>query len=390
MPDYHFLIIGGGIAADAAVKSIRAVNTSDTIGVISNEQHPPYNRPLLSKGLWKGEPLEKIWRETEKQNVEIHLSRAILAINTNDHCVIDDTGIKYSYKKLLIATGGTVRKLPYAVEGIIYFRTLDDYQHLRTLTKSGKNFAVIGGGFIGSEIAAALRMDTKSVTMIFPEDGIGARVYPPSLSRFLNSFYQSKGVEVLAGDSVVNIEKHDAKFMIQTKNNRELIVDGVIAGIGITPNVSLAQDAGLKIENGIIVNQFLETSGADIYSAGDVANFYNPSLKKRIRIEHEDNSLAMGDVAGKNMAGIPTPYHYLPFFYSDLFELGFEAVGEIDSRHTIIEDWKEEFREGILYYLNENRVRGVLLWNVWGKTDDARTLIAEDRPYTAGNIIGKL
>ncbi|MEW5800346.1 MAG: FAD-dependent oxidoreductase [Bacteroidota bacterium] len=390
MTDYHFLIIGGGIAADAAVKTIRTINTSGTIGVISSEHHPPYNRPLLSKGLWKGEPFEKIWRETEKHHVDIHRSRTAVAINTNDHIVVDDAGTKYSYRKLLIATGGTVRKLPSTAEGIIYLRTLDDYHQLRTLTGSGQKLAVIGGGFIGSEIAAALRMNSTSVTMIFPEDGIGARVYPPSLSRFLNSFYQSKGIEVLAGDGVVNIEKHDAKFMIQTKNNRELFVDGVIAGIGITPNVTLAQDAGLEVDNGIIVNQFLQTSAADIYAAGDVAKFYNPSLKKTIRVEHEDNSLAMGDVAGKNMAGIPTPYHYLPFFYSDLFELGFEAVGEIDSRFEIVEDWKEQFREGIIYYLNENRVHGVLLWNVWGKVDAARNLIADEGPYTAGTIIGKI
>lgn len=390
MPDYHFLIIGGGITADAAINSIRTINTTDTIGVISSEQHLPYNRPLLSKGLWKGESLEKIWRDTNKNKVDIQLSRTVMNINANNHTIIDDAGRKYSYKKLLIATGGAVRKLPYSVEGIIYLRTLDDYLNLRKLTESGHSFAVIGGGFIGSEIAAALALNNKSVTMIFPEDGIGARVYPSSLSQFLNSFYTSKGIEVLAGNGVVSIEKHGSKYQIQPKRGKELIVDGVVAGIGITPNVALAQEAGLKVENGIVVNEFLQTSASDIFAAGDVANFYNPALGKRIRVEHEDNSNAMGEIAGKNMVGSATPYHYLPAFYSDLFELGFEAVGELDARYEIVEDWKEQFREGIIYYLNENRVRGVLLWNVWGKVDAARSLIAEHEPFNAYTVIGKL
>ncbi|MBI2429704.1 MAG: FAD-dependent oxidoreductase, partial [Ignavibacteriales bacterium] len=375
MPNYPFLIIGGGIAADSAIKGIRQTNTSDEICVISSEKNPPYNRPLLSKGLWKGEPIEKIWREINKDNVTVHLSKTAKSIDTHKQIVVDDTGTSYSFKKLLIATGGSVRRLPFDIDGIIYLRTLDDYQNLRMMTESGQSFAVIGGGFIGSEIAAALAINNKSVTMIFPEDGIGARVYPTPLSQFLNTFYQSKGVEVLAKDGVVSIVKKGLKYFVQTKSGRVLETDGVIAGIGIIPNVELAQAAGLKSENGVIVNEYLQTSHSDIYSAGDVANFYSPALGKRIRLEHEDNSNAMGEIAGKNMTGSSIPYHYLPTFYSDLFELGFEAVGELDSRFEIVENWKEQFREGIIYYLNENRVRGVLLWNVWGKIEAARELI---------------
>lgn len=390
MPDYQFLIIGGGIAADSAVQSIRTLNGTGTIGVISAEEYPPYNRPLLSKGLWKGEPFEKLWRTSADHNVDLHLSHTVVNINVYNHTVLDNKGVTYSFQKLLIATGGTVRKLPYQTEGIIYLRTLDDYKNLRTLTETGQSFAVIGGGFIGSEIAAALAINSKSVTMIFPEDAIGARVYPPSLSHFLNSFYQSKGIEVFAGDSIDSIEKRSLKYYLKTKNGRTVVVDGIVAGIGITPNVTLAQEAGLNVENGILVNEFLQASHPDIYAAGDVANFYSQLLGKRIRVEHEDNSLAMGEIAGKNMAGASTPYHYLPFFYSDLFELGFEAVGELDARYEMIEDWKERFHEGIIYYLHDNRVCGVLLWNVWGKVDAARNLIAEQGPFNAATIIGRL
>ncbi|HWP83158.1 MAG TPA: FAD-dependent oxidoreductase [Bacteroidota bacterium] len=385
MPEYEFLIIGGGMTTDAAVNGIRQMNTSASIGIISEENHRPYNRPPLSKALWKGEPLEIVWRKTSYEQVDFHLSRTATRIDLKGKVVVDDRGASYSFGKLLFATGGRVRRLPYPVQGIIYFRTLDDYQNLRTLTQQGQRFAVIGGGFIGSEIAAALALNGKSVTMIFPEEGIGARVYPPALSRFLNGFYRSKGVEVLAQDSVAAIEQRGQTYRVTTAGGKELSVDGVVAGIGIQPNVELAQSAGVEVGNGIVVDEYLRTSIPDVYAAGDVANFHNPALEKRIRVEHEDNAITMGEVAGKNMAGDKTPYHHLPFFYSDLFELGYEAVGELDARLNIVEDWKEEFREGVVYYLENHRVRGVLLWNTWGQVDNARTLIArKDLPKGLG------
>jgi 3-phenylpropionate/trans-cinnamate dioxygenase ferredoxin reductase subunit len=390
MADFQYLIIGGGMAADAAVRGIRQIDRSAKIGIISNEANPPYNRPPLSKALWKGESLERIWRKTTGENVEIHLSRVARKVDRERKIVVDDEGTTYSFDKLLLATGGRVRRLQWNAEGIIYYRTLDDYQKLRALTEQGERFAVIGAGFIGSEIAAALAMNHKSATMIFPDDGIGARIFPPALSHFLNAFYQSKGVEVLAGSQVSDIEKRGLKFIIRIGGVRELEVDGVVAGIGILPNVELAQSAGLAIENGIRVDELLRTTHPDIFAAGDVANFHNPALGKRIRVEHEDNANTMGEIAGKNMAGSAQPYYHLPFFYSDLFELGYEAIGELDSRSETIQDWKEEFHEGVVYYMKAGRVSGVLLWNTWGQVEAARNLIAEKGPMNAQDLKGRL
>lgn len=388
MPAYKYLIIGGGMTADSAVKGIRQVDPSGSIGIVSAEQHPPYNRPPLSKGLWKDTPLDKIWRKTE--GAEIHLSRNVTSIDVSKKSVVDDKGTTYQYQKLLLATGGSPTRFPMNFEGVLYFRTLDDYHTLRAATGRGKSFAVIGGGFIGSEVAAALAMNDKRVTMIFPEDGICARVFPPSLSAFLNSFYESKGVAVRAKESLAGITKRRSTYVVKTATGTQFSVDGVVAGIGIRPNVELAKLAGLKVDNGIVVDELLQTNAADIYAAGDVANFFNPALGKRIRVEHEDNANAMGEIAGKNMAGGGVLYHHLPFFYSDLFELGYEAVGELDARYEVVEDWKEQFREGVLYYLNEGRVRGVLLWNVWGQVGEARKLIAEPGPLTALSVKGRL
>ncbi|MGH2568052.1 MAG: NAD(P)/FAD-dependent oxidoreductase, partial [Bacteroidota bacterium] len=362
MPTYRYLIIGGGMTADAAVKGIRQVDATGSIGIITSEAHPPYNRPPLSKALWKGESPEVIWRTTPTDGVTIHTGRTAKAVDVKAKTVVDDTGASYSFEKLLLATGGVVRRLPWNVEGIIYYRTLDDYRQLKKQTERGDSFAVIGGGFIGSEIAAALAMNKKKVTMIFPEQGIGTRVYPPRLSNFLNSHYESKDVRVLAKDGVASIQNTGARYVVKTTSGEELTVDGVVAGIGISPNIELAQQAGLETDNGIQVDELLKTNNPFVYAAGDVANFFSLALGKRVRVEHEDNANTMGEIAGKNMAGASTPYHHLPFFYSDLFELGYEAVGELDSRLEIVEDWKEEFREGVVYYLEQGRVRGVLLW----------------------------
>jgi 3-phenylpropionate/trans-cinnamate dioxygenase ferredoxin reductase component len=395
MPSYKYLIVGGGMTAAAAVDGIRAADAKGSIGIISSETDPPYNRPPLSKGLWKGKPLEKIWRHTPKQNVALHLGRAAQQLDPAAKRVIDDEGTAYGYEKLLLATGGTPRRLMFGGDDIIYFRTLDDYQRLRELSTKGEHFAVIGGGFIGSEVAAALATNGKRVTMAFPEAGICSRIFPRELTDFVSGYYRSKGVEILAAKMIAGLERRDGKIVLKVRDahdqsEQELAADGVVAGIGIRPGVELAQAAGLEVKNGIVVDASLRTSHADIYAAGDVANFHNPLLDQRLRTEHEDNANTMGRAAGQAMAGQTVVYDHLPFFYSDLFDLGYEAVGETDSRLETVADWQEPFHKGVIYYLREGRVRGVLLWNVWEQVDAARRLIAEPGPFDAASLKGRL
>jgi NADPH-dependent 2,4-dienoyl-CoA reductase/sulfur reductase-like enzyme len=251
-------------------------------------------------------------------------------------------------------------------------------------------FAVIGGGFIGSEIAAALALQGAEVTMLFPEEGIGSRLFPEELARFLVGYYERRGVDVRPGESVKGIRGERPRVVIETRSGLGLTVDGVVAGIGITPNTDLAAAAGLEVEDGIVVNESLRTSHPDVFAAGDVARFKAPGLDAPIRVEHEDNALSMGHAAGRAMAGDPSTYAHLPFFYSDLFDLGYEAVGQLDPSGETVADWKEPFREGVVYYLRDGRVRGVLLWNVWGQVDAARELIADPHPRRAGDLAGLL
>ena len=238
-------------------------------------------------------------------------------------------------------------------------------------------------------------MNGKKVVIIVPEAGIGGRMFPPDLVQFLNDNYRQKGVEVMTGQRVTGLEARRGRAALkvrvaQGQSEREVAADGVVAGIGIQPNVELAQAAGLEVENGIHVDASLRTSQPDIDAAGDVANFYNPALGKRLRVEHEDNSNTMGRTAGQAMAGRTVNYDHLLSFYSDLFELGYEAVGEADSRLETVADWKEPNKEGVVYYSRNGRVRGVLLWNVWEQVDTARKLIAEPGPFRPANLKGRL
>ncbi len=386
MTHYKYLIIGGGMTADSAVSGIRERDSKGSIALISSEADAPYDRPPLTKGLWKDKPLDSIWRKTAQQNVDLHLGRTVEAIDPGGRSVTDTGGNVYTYDKLLLVTGGSPRQLPFGGEQILYFRTVADYRRLREMCARGERFAVIGGGFIGSELAAALAMNKKKVVMLFPGNGICQHMFPPDLSQFVTQYYREKGVEVLSGESVVEVLPKGNRFSLRTKNQRELEVDAVVAGIGISPNIQLAKKAGLQTNDGIIVNEQLQTNRPDIYAAGDAAEFYNPALDRRLRVEHEDNANTMGRMAGKNMAGAGESYDHLPFFYSDLFDLGYEAVGELDSRLATVAEWKDPFREGVVYYQREGQVRGVLLWNVWGQVDNARELIAQRRAFTRDDL----
>jgi NADPH-dependent 2,4-dienoyl-CoA reductase/sulfur reductase-like enzyme len=388
MPDFKYLIVGGGMAADAAVNGIRELDAGGAIGLIGEESDPPYSRPPLSKALWKGKPVDRVWRHTENYRVDLLLGRKAERVDPQRQTVVDDRGEEYSYDQLLLATGGRPRLLPFGGDSVVYYRTLADFRRLHDQAEQAQRFAVIGGGFIGAEIAAALAMNGKQVTLIFPEAALGARVFPDGLGLFLNDYYREKGVTVLPHTLVTDVEAHDAHVLVRTSNG-ELAADTVVAGIGLQPNVELAQSAGLAVDDGIVVDALLRTTHSHIYAAGDVAAFYSAALGKRLRFEHEDNALSMGHQAGRNMAGEQAAYLHLPFFYSDLFDLGYEAVGEVDSRLETLVDWKEPFREGVIYYHADGVVRGVLLWNVWDQVEAARHLITTRQPVRPGLLQGQ-
>jgi 3-phenylpropionate/trans-cinnamate dioxygenase ferredoxin reductase component len=361
MTKSNYLIVGGGMTADAAVRGIREQDADGSIVLVGDEPHPPYKRPPLSKGLWSGGDEAKIWKNTE--GADLRLGRRITSLDVDAHRATDDQGETYEFEKVLLATGGSPRRLGGDDGDVVYFRTLDDFRRLHEQAGDGTRVTVIGGGFIGSEIAAALTGAGAKVTMLFPERAIGFRLFPRDLGDFVTDYYREKGVDVRAGETVANVGDLDA--------------DIIVAGLGIVPNVELAEHAGLPVDNGILVDEHGRVDGRDdVFAAGDVANFPSPVLGKRFRVEHEDHANSHGKLVGANMAGASQPYDHMPLFYSDLFDLGYEAVGEVDSRLEMQADWQEPFRKGTVAYLGEDgKPRGFLLWNVWDKTDAAREAI---------------
>jgi len=370
------------MTGDAACKGIRSIDPDGSIALVGDEPDPPYARPPLTKGLWLGKEESSIWRGTEDEGVDLHLGRTIVSLDLDAHTATDDRGDTYGYDRLLLATGGRPRHLPGAPEGVVHYRTLADYHTLRAAAADGTRVAVIGGGFIGSELAAALASNGCAVTMIFPEEAIGTRLFPRELALSLNDYYREKGVELVAGGLVGGVERRDGGYRVTVDGGGAFDADVVVAGLGIVPRDELAADSGMATDNGIPVDDRGRVAGHDdVFAAGDVARFPARDLGRELRVEHEDHAKSHGRQVGRNMAGADEPYDHLPFFYSDLFELGYEAVGELDSRLETVAEWAEPHRKGVVCYQDaEGRPRGFLLWDVWGKVDAATDLIRAAAP----------
>jgi NADPH-dependent 2,4-dienoyl-CoA reductase/sulfur reductase-like enzyme len=380
----RYLIVGGGMTADAAVAGIREHDPDGSVVVIGAESDPPYKRPLLTKGLWSGDDESKLWlHNTEVEDVKLITGRTVVSIDPAEHLAVDDVGETYLYERLLLATGATPREIP-DTQDVVYFRTLEDYRHVRERAVPGARVVVIGGGFIGSEIAASLAGAECHVTMVFPEPAIGWRLLPGELAQFVSSYYRERGVEVMHDETVSGADGSSVKL----GTGGTLEADIVIAGIGVEPRTALGAAGGLAVDNGFVVDEYGRVEGqVDVFAAGDVANFPVPALGKRLRVEHEDHAKAHGRAVGANMAGENEPYEHLPFFYSDMFDLGYEAVGDIDSRLPRVEHWIKPNRKGVVAYVDAaGRPRGFLLWNTWDSIELARGLIRGGQPIDSDQL----
>lgn len=392
-----YVVLGAGLAAASAVEGIRRLDSNGSILLIGAEQEPPYDRPPLSKQLWSGaKTMEEIFLHPgtfyAEQGVELRLGTNIVALDPVSHTLRDADSAIYRYKKLLLATGGTPRRLSIPggdLDGVSYFRTVQDYKYLRRAADAAQSVLVVGGGFIGSELAAALSRRGLRVTMVFPRQYLGSRVFPESLGRAITAEYRAKGVEVVAGDRPLAIARHKEGYRTTTQGGRDIVSDLVVVGIGIEPNIQLAEAAGLKTGNGVVVDQLLRTSDPDIYAAGDVAYFPDRVLGPR-RVEHWENALSQGKHAGANMAGAGEPFGHIPFFFSDLFEFGYEAVGDTDARLKISTDWREENKTGVVYYLRDGLVRGAMMCNLFERVDAARALIQRGERVKPNELRGAI
>ncbi|HUW29264.1 MAG TPA: FAD-dependent oxidoreductase [Sulfuriferula sp.] len=399
MSEFHeYLIVGAGLAGASAAEAIRELDADGSVLMLGAEPAPPYHRPPLSKGLWLGKDNpDDIFVKTAEQwlafGVTLRVGDTAIALDADGKHITTASGARIDFGKLLLATGGTPRSLaaPPALAGRIHgLRTLADYHLLRSLAHEDAQVLIVGGSFIGAEMACALAAQPGvGVSMIFPGAAPLARILPPSLAQVLVERYRAHGVSLYAGDRVAEFSPCQRGIAARTEQGVQIEADWVLAGVGLDLNLALAQSAGLAVDNGVRVNARLQTGHDDIYAAGDIANYPDRVWGEAIRTEHWDHAQASGRAAGRNMVGADEPYTHQSMFFSDLFDIGFEAVGTLSSQLETCVDMADQ-NKGVVYYLQDNQVRGVLLWNTWDQVDAARELIAARQLVTVDGLMGQL
>ncbi|XP_053628824.2 apoptosis-inducing factor 1, mitochondrial isoform X2 [Cherax quadricarinatus] len=471
-----YLIIGAGTSSVAAFRAIKAKDAKAKVLVISGEGENPYMRPPLSKELWYSDDIEatnklrfKQWNGKERSiyfeheeyytpvkelatrengGISIVKGRKVVKLDVHKKRAFIDDGSEVSYDKCLIATGGTPKSLPVfdnagedILKNVTLFRSVSDFQRLHNVAQQGKHITIIGGGFLGSELACALGYKLKatsgSVTQIYPEAGNMGRVLPEYLSKWTTEKVKSEGVEIIPNSFVEEVKSaKDEKVKLKLNTGKEIVTDHVVVAVGLEPNVELAQSSGLEIDDthgGFRVNAELEAR-SNLWVAGDAACFFDIKLGRR-RVEHHDHAIVSGRLAGENMTGSGKPYWHQSMFWSDLGpEVGYEAIGIVDSSlptvgvfakatakdtpKAVVEATGESLRseteqvadtsslmhssdphaplkgedygKGIIFYLRENIVVGIVLWNVYNRMPIARKIIKDGKSYDDLSEVAKL
>lgn len=364
MSDVRYLLIGGGLASFHAAKQIRRSDPDGPILIVSDESLPPYDRPPLSKEYLRGEkaldgillaPAETLAAD----RIGVSLGDRVERIEPADKVVETASGRHVRFDKALIATGGrpVVLRLPGAeLSGIHYLRTVADADAIAAAATSGRQAAVIGGGFIGVEVAATLRQRGLEVTLVEALPRIWARFADERLSSFIQDYCEQRGIRFLKGTAITSFDGSGGLTGIRLSSGEQLPCDLVCIGVGIVPNVELAAAAGLQIDNGIIVDEFLRSSQPDIYAAGDVINYPDSVFGRRRRVEHWGHAEYGGQVAGRNMAGGSTAYEFLSYVWSDIFDLRLEFAGDESSPDTVLQRGRFEDGGFSILYLRDDRL----------------------------------
>jgi len=331
-----YLIIGSGESGYNALKELLTLRPKAKIVMITSDRYYPYDRPPLSKDYLKGKiDKEMLFFEPEdfykRDNLEVILKKKVEKIDTEDKIAILEDGDNISFNKALIATGGSPRKLGINGEnlrGVHYLRTLDDADGIKSEISKGKNAVIIGGGFIGIEVASSLTMLGVRATVIEVMPYIWSTFVDEKISIFIQKYFETKGVQFILNESVKEIEGDERVKAVVLNSGKKLNADFVVIAVGIKPNVEIAQQSGINVNNGIVVNEYLQTNHPDIYAAGDVANILDPISGKRRRIEHWNNAEYSGKLAARNMLGRNESYNFISSIWSDIFDLHIESAGD--------------------------------------------------------------
>src|SRR5699024_4145690 len=373
---YDYVLVGGGMGAGFATLGIREQDKDGSVLIISNETHVPYERPALTKKLWIDDEFKEDDTKigAEEENVEIVFEREVTKISPEDKTVTLENGDVVDYGQLLLSTGGEPRSIDGPEdEAVFTFRELDDYRKLRERSGENQEVIIVGGGYIGSELAASLSQNNTKVTIVFPQNHLGEEMFPKELLEEYNQLFKDHGVELINGREAKSYRREGEQVVLTLDDDSEVKGDTIVIGLGVSPRTQLAEESGLEMaDEGVVVNEWLQTSDKNIWAAADIAT-YPDAIFGRQRLEHVDHARHSGRQVGKNMAGAKEAYTHTPYLYSMLYSLNWEAVGTLDPSLDTLFDHREDGE--IVFYLDEDKLKGILLWNVEVDLDDVRELI---------------
>lgn len=387
---YDYVLVGGGMGAGFATLGIREQDKDGSVLIISNETHVPYERPALTKKLWIDDEFKEDDTKigAEEENVEIVFEREVTKISPEDKTVTLENGDVVDYGQLLLSTGGEPRSIDGPEdEAVFTFRELDDYRKLRERSGENQEVIIVGGGYIGSELAASLSQNNTKVTIVFPQNHLGEEMFPKELLEEYNQLFKDHGVELINGREAKSYRREGEQVVLTLDDDSEVKGDTIVIGLGVSPRTQLAEESGLEMaDEGVVVNEWLQTSDKNIWAAADIAT-YPDAIFGRQRLEHVDHARHSGRQVGKNMAGAKEAYTHTPYLYSMLYSLNWEAVGTLDPSLDTLFDHREDGE--IVFYLDEDKLKGILLWNVEVDLDDVRELI-DQPPANKEDLIGAL
>jgi len=371
MTPSKYIILGGGMVAGYAAKELasRGLGPSELI-IISADDAAPYERPPLSKGFLSGKDSEESILINKlkwyvQQGIDLKLRTTIKNIDIIKKQLRADSSEVFEYENLLIATGAGARKLDCPgndLPNVFYLRSLDDSSRIRARAAISRQAVVVGGGFIGMEVASVLSQKNIETTLIIRENRVWARVFTPAMSDFFERYYQSRGVRLLKKESVASLQGKD-RVDVLLSSGRKISCDMVVAGVGAAPVDDLSANAGLAVENGIVVNEYLETSQAGIFAAGDVANYVDKIFEKRRRVEHWDNAVSQGQHWAAIVSGDRRPYLHVPYFFSDIFDLSYELWGDSEGATQAVTRGDQQSSSFSTWWLKGDRLIAAFVMN---------------------------
>lgn len=389
-----FVIVGAGLAGGRAAEALRREGFDGRVVLVGDERDPPYDRPPLSKEYLRGQmERSRLFIHDpevyERQGIDLRLGVRAVRLDPEARVVELDTGERLGFERLLLATGGRVRRLAAEgghLMGVHYLRTIGESEAIGAELRPGARLVVVGAGFIGSEVAASARQKGLSVTVLEIAEAPLERALGTEMGQIYAEIHREHGVHLRTGEGVVRIEGDERVRRVVTTSGAVVECDAVVIGVGIEPETTLAQQAGLAVDNGVVVDEYCETSHPGIFATGDVANFLSPVLGERLRVEHWANAQNQAVAAARNMLGRHEPYAEVPWFWSDQYELNMQYVGHASGWDEVVLRGDVQGRRFTAFYVKDGLLRAAMAVNRHRDVPPSRELIRRRIPVLAARL----